>query len=202
MLVFEETRKSLRGIMKYVTGEVPPIHYTNYSDEIVFREEGRDIDIGGIDYEEYRKKVNCYVDENRDNPAIKKLLRNEPINSEDYRELERIFTKELGSEDDYRISYQDTPFGILIRKIAKMDHDAAFSAFGEFIAEMRPNAEQMAFLEKVVDYIVENGCIENIRDLMNAPFDRPVRFSVLFTPDEQKKLVTIINSIKDNALVA
>ena len=202
MLVFEETRKSLRGIMKYVTGEVPPIHYTNYSDEIVFREEGRDIDIGGIDYEEYRKKVNRYVDENRDNPAIKKLLRNEPINSEDYRELERIFTKELGSEDDYRISYQDTPFGILIRKIAKMDHDAAFSAFGEFIAEMRPNAEQMAFLEKVVDYIVENGCIENIRDLMNAPFDRPVRFSVLFTPDEQKKLVTIINSIKDNALVA
>lgn len=69
-------------------------------------------------------------------------------------------------------------------------------------AEERPNADQMAFLEKVVDYIVENGCIENVRDLMSASFDRPVKFSILFTPDEQKKLVTIINTIKDNALVA
>ena len=60
--------------------------------------------------------------------------------------------------------------------------DAAFAAFGQFIAEERPNADQMSFLEKVVDYIVENGCIENVRDLMSAPFDRSVKFSILFTP--------------------
>lgn len=202
MLQFEKTRQSLRGIMKYIQKDAPRIHYTTFDDEIVFREEGREIDIGGTDYEEYRKKVNRYVEENRNNPAIKKLLHNEPINSADYNELERIFTEELGSKDDYRTSFQDTPFGLLIRKIAKMDHDAAFAAFGQFIAEERPNADQMSFLEKVVDYIVENGCIENVRDLMSAPFDRPVKFSILFTPDEQKKLVTIINTIKDNALVA
>ena len=33
--------------------------------------------------------------------------------------LERIFTEELGTAEDYQTNYQDTPFGLLIRKIAK-----------------------------------------------------------------------------------
>ena len=99
-------------------------------------------------------------------------------------------------------SYQDTPFGLLIRKIAKMNREAAMAAFGTFIAEERPNAEQIAFIEKVVDYLVENGCVNSVRDLMSAPFDRPVKFSILFTLEEQKKMVQIINQIKENALIA
>ena len=76
------------------------------------------------------------------------------------------------------------------------------AAFGSFIAEERPNTEQIAFIEKVVDYLVENGCVNNVRELMNAPFDRPVKFSALFDTDEQKKIVQIINEVKDNATVA
>lgn len=49
---------------------------------------------------------------------------------------------------------------------------------------------------------MENGCVNNVRDLMSAPFDRPIKFSVLFTQEEQKKMVQIINQIKENALVA
>ncbi len=201
-LQFEKTRQSLRDIMKFVPRTKPRIHYTHFDDEVVFRDEGRDIDLGGNDFEEYKKKVNRYVENNRNNMTIHKLLYNEPITSTDYQELERIFTQELGTKEDYAASYQDTPFGLLIRKIAKMDREAAMSAFGSFIATERPNAEQIAFIEKVVDYLVENGCINNVRDLLSAPFDRPTKFSMLFTPEEQKKLVAIINNIKDNAMVA
>ena len=66
----------------------------------------------------------------------------------------------------------------------------------------RPNAEQIHFIEQVVDYVVENGYINNILDLMKAPFDRPYKFSVIFTRDEQIKFVQVINSIKNNALIA
>ena len=84
------------------------------------------------------------------------------------------------------MNYQDTPFGLLIRKIAKMDRDA----------------EQIHFIEQVVDYVVENGYVNNVLDLMKAPFDRPYKFSVIFTREEQLEFVKIINQIKDNAVIA
>ena len=202
ILKFEETRKSLRDIMKFIPPKKVKIHYTNFEDEIVFREEGRKFDMGSSDFEDYRARVNEYVETHKSQPAINKLLHNEPISTEDYKELERVFTEELGTADDYQANYQDTPFGLLIRKIAKMDRDAAYAAFSTFIAEERPNAEQIHFIEQVVDYVVENGYINHVLDLMKAPFDRPYRFSVIFTRDEQVKFVQIVNRIKSNALVA
>jgi len=201
-LQFEKTCQSLRGIMKFVQNETPHIHYTNFADDVVFREEGRDINFAKSDFDDYKRKVKRFVEKNRNNATIHKLLYNEPITAADYKELERIFTEELGTKEDYVGSYQDTPFGLLIRKIAKMNREAAMAAFGSFIAEECPNAEQIAFIEKVVDHLVENGCVNNVRDLMSAPFDRPIKFSVLFTQEEQKKMVQIINQIKENALVA
>lgn len=202
ILKFEETRKSLRDIMKFIPPKKVKIHYTDFEDEVVFREEGRKVDMASSDFDDYRAKVNEYVEAHKSQPAINKLLHNEPISVDDYKELERIFTEELGTAEDYQVNYQDTPFGLLIRKIAKMDRDAAYAAFSSFIAEERPNAEQIHFIEQVVDYVVENGYINNVLDLMKAPFDRPYKFSVIFTREEQIKFVQVINSIKSNALVA
>ena len=202
ILKFEETRKSLRDIMKFIPHKKPKIHYTDFEDEVIFREEGRKVDMSSSDFDDYRAKVNEYVEAHKSQPAINKLLHNEPISVDDYKELERIFTEELGTAEDYQLNYQDTPFGLLIRKIAKMDRDAAYAAFSTFIAEERPNAEQIHFIEQVVDYVVENGYINNVLDLMKTPFDRPYKFSVIFTREEQIKFVQVINSIKSNALVA
>ena len=58
------------------------------------------------------------------------------------------------------------------------------------------------FIEQVVDYVVENGYVNNVLDLMKAPFDRPYKFSVIFTREEQLEFVKIINQIKDNAIIA
>ena len=202
ILKFEETRKSLRGIMKFVPKNKPKEHYTDFEDEVIFREEGRKVDFASSDFEDYRARVNEYIENHKNEEAIDKLLHNKPISSEDYQELERIFTKELGTQKDYQENYQDTPFGLLIRKIAKMDRDAAYAAFSNFIAEERPSAAQIHFIEQVVDYVVENGCVNNVLDLMQTPFDRPYKFSMIFTRDEQIKFVQIINDIKNNALVA
>lgn len=202
ILKFEETRKSLREIMKFIPSKKVKIHYTDFEDAVVFRDEGRKVDMASSDFEDYRAKVNEYVEVHKNQPAINKLLHNEPISADDYKELERIFTEELGTAEDYQSNYQDTPFGLLIRKIAKMDRDVAYAAFSTFIAEERPNAEQIHFIEQVVDYVVENGYINNVLDLMKAPFDRPYKFSVIFSREEQIKFVQVINSIKSNALVA
>ena len=202
ILKFEQTRKELRDIMKYLPSESTKIHYVDFEDEVLFRTEGREFSMSADTFEDYRKKVNEYVETHKQHPAIRKLIHNEPITEDDYRELERIFTKELGTEEEYRNHYEDTPFGILIRKIAKMDRDSAYAAFASFIAEERPNAEQIHFIEQVVDYVVENGYIKEVLDLMKAPFDRPFKFNVIFTREEQMKLVQVINAFKENAMTA
>lgn len=201
ILKFEETRKSLRDIMKFIPQKEFKIHYTNFEDGVVFRQEGRKIDTASSDFEDYRAKVSEYIETNKNRPVIKKLLHNHPISSSDYQELERIFTQELGTLEEYKVNYQRIPFGILIRKIAKMDRDSAYRAFSKFIAEERPNAKQIHFIEQVVDYVVENGHIEVV-DLLKAPFDRPYKFNSIFTSDEQSKFVQIIKDIKNNAIVA
>jgi hypothetical protein len=40
-LKFEKTRKSLRDIMKFIPPKKVKLHYTDFEDEVVFREEGR-----------------------------------------------------------------------------------------------------------------------------------------------------------------
>ncbi len=145
--------------------------------------------------------MNEYVETHKQHPSIKKLIHNKPITWDDYEELERIFTQELGTEEEYENHYSDTPFGILIRKIAKMDRESAYAAFSSFIAEERPNAMQIEFINQVVDYVVENGYVKDVLDLMKTPFDRPFKFSMIFTRDEQVKFVRIKNGFKENAMV-
>ena len=111
-------------------------------------------------------------------------------------------TKELGSEDDYKKEFGDTPFGLLIRRIAKLEYDAAMQAFSGFINEQGLNQQQIVFVHKVVDYVVQNGYIESAVELMKPPFDKPQSFIKLFAPPEQAKLVALVNLIKENAMVA
>src|SRR5690554_5720850 len=53
---------------------------------------------------------------------------------------QKIFTGELGTKEDYERSFKDTPFGLLVRRIAKLERIAAFEAFSSFINEQNLNA--------------------------------------------------------------
>ena len=56
VLKFEETRKSLREIMKYIPRRKKKLHYSNFKDIVVFREEGRLTSLSASDFEDYRAK--------------------------------------------------------------------------------------------------------------------------------------------------
>lgn len=71
----------------------------------------------------------------------------------DYQEVERILTSELGSKEDYAREFGDTPFGLLIRKIAKLDHVTAMAAFSDFINDQSMNPKQIAFVHKIIQHI-------------------------------------------------
>lgn len=196
ILNFERIRQELRGLMKFAVTDAPKVVYTNLEDVELDRIVGKDFNLS-YDFEDYKLKVNKYIEENKNNVAIHKLRNNIPLYESDYKTLEKIFTGELGTKEDYEKNFKDTPFGLLVRKVAKMERKAALKAFSSFINEENLNANQIAFVNKVIDYIEHNGYFENAAELTKPPFDKPQSFIKLF--DARKKLVQVINQFKENA---
>lgn len=174
--------------------------YTALADPVLEQTEGKALD-SGYDFGEYRERVNRYIMEHRnDTLAIHKLTQNIPLSQGDYIELEHIFTSELGSKEDYAREFKDTPFGLLVRKVAKLDHEAAMQAFSKFINDESLNAKQIAFVQKVIHYIEQNGYVESKAVLMKPPFDQPILFTRLFDGKMGGELMETIDAVRKNAV--
>ena len=145
-------------------------------------------------------KVNRYINEHSDTLAIYKLKHNIPLGTADYSELERVLTSELGSLEDYHKEFGDTPFGLMVRRASKLDHEAAMEAFSMFIDDQSLNQRQIAFVLKVINYIELNGYMDSVADLAKPPFDKPVSFMKLFDPGRKKKMIDAIEAVKKNAV--
>lgn len=118
----------------------------------------------------------------------------------DYQELERVLTNELGSQEDYEREFGNTPFGLLVRKIAKLDHEAAMQAFSAFINDQSLDRKQIAFVNKIINHIELNGYMENITELTKPPFDKIISFVKLFDAKTRTALMEAINQIRENAV--
>ncbi len=118
----------------------------------------------------------------------------------DYQELERVLTNELGSQEDYEREFGNTPFGLLVRKIAKLDHEAAMQAFSAFINDQSLDRKQIAFVNKIINHIELNGYMENITKLTKPPFDKIISFVKLFDAKTRTALMEAINQIRENAV--
>ena len=198
ILLFEKTRKDLRDLIKFLGGEGKKPIITRLTDPILDQQEGEQLE-QAYDFEDYKKKVNRYIVENGNSIAIHKLTHNIPLSAADYSELQRVFTKELGSQEDYHREYGDTPFGLLIRKIAKLDHNAAMEAFSAFINDASLNQKQIAFFHKIINHVERNGYMEDITELQKPPFDKPVSFIKLFDAKRRTEIMKTIQTITDNA---
>ncbi len=200
ILDFEKVRMELRSLMKFIAGEGErPLIYTDLTDDVLAVKEGEGIG-PAYDFEDYKLKVNRYIERNKDNIAIHKLRNNIPLTAMDYKSLEHVLTGELGTPEDYKREYQDTPFGLLVRKIAKMEVEAANAALSEFINDQTLNQAQIVFVKKIINHIVQNGYMDNASDLINPPFDRPQSFIKLFDGSKRAQIVEAVKRVKENAV--
>ena len=202
ILLFEKVRKELRELIKFLNEGGNPKNpiITHLTDPIIDQQEGIQLD-PAYDFEDYRAKVNRYVNEHSDTMVIQKLTHNIPLSIGDYQELERVLTSELGSREDYVREFGDTPFGLLVRKIAKLDHDAAMQAFSAFINDQSLNQKQIAFVHKIINHIEQNGYMESVTELQKPPFDKPIGFVKLFDAKTRAALMATINQIRENAVM-
>ena len=201
LLLLERVRQELRGLMQFLDqdskGKGPVV--TRLTDPVTECQEGMELE-AAYDFQDYRAKVNRYINEHGDTMAIYKLTHNIPLSSGDYQELEHVLTCELGSREDYQREFGDTPFGLLVRKIAKLDHQAAMDAFSTFINDQSLNQKQIAFVHKVIRHVELNGYMEHVSELTRPPFDKPISFLKLFDAKTRMALVKAIDEVKENAV--
>ena len=130
-----------------------------------------------------------------------KLRRNKKLNASDMKELERILWNELGTREDYKKEYGDTPVGHLVRRIVGMDKEAVNEAFSQFLSEEKLNINQIRFVRLMIDYISVNGNIEDNSILMKEPFRSAGSITVLFknNMDTARKILNVAEMIKKNS---
>ena len=165
---FEHIRESLRGLMKYIP-RVGAKYITNFNEEILSIE-WNESDLESDDLKNYKAKAEFYVRQHQDEEVIAKLKGNIPLSADDIKELERILWSEVGSRKDYEAEYGEKPLGEFVREIVGIDMAAAKAAFADFLQDVSLDADQIYFVNQIIEYIVHNGVMKDMSVLQEAPF--------------------------------
>lgn len=203
ILDLEDMRIKIRELIKFlVESKKKPVRYVDYIDTTLNIGEGTPV-YAANNFEAYQKKVNSYITEHLDDEAIIKLRNNVRLSQSDYDKLNDVFTKELGTCEQFEKISDGKPLGVFVRSIAKMNRQKVNELFADFISEFNLNIKQIEFVKVIIENIIEQGEI-NLERLGDGkpPFDRPGKFFSLFNPKAQNRLIQIIRSVNENARVA
>ena len=120
----------------------------------------------------------------------------------DIAELEKIMFNggALGTRVDFEQEYGRQPLGVFIRSIIGMDRQAVNKAFDHFLGQSNLNADQIRFIDTIIEYLAERGIIEPER-LFEPPFTDINDQGVLGVFDEvnAQELIRIILEINGRA---
>ena len=171
LLEQEDIRQALRELMQFLDKSVQPIYYTSFEDDIQIVGEGPAQAGYHDNLKPYKERVQSYLQAHGDALAVYKLRHNKPLTRVDWAMLENIFWQELGSKDEYASDYGDKPLGLLVREILGMEQEAVNEAFSEFISSGNLNSRQIDFVRLIIDYIVKNGNIVDVKSTFSQqPF--------------------------------
>ncbi len=199
---FEIIREKLRDLIKYIPiGVVPPIDID--MDDDIINIDWKESELGSDDLVNYKMKVNHYIRNHMDSPAIAKLHTNQPLTAEDIKSLEKILWSELGTKDDYANEYQDKPLGELVREIVGLDMNTAKEAFSKYLNDVNLDDRQIYFVNQIINYIVQNGMMKDMSVMQEAPFTDNGTIVDIFTDAVVwTGIMKIIKSINANAIAA
>ena len=198
---FEHIREKLRDLIKYIP--VGGATYdTNFSDELLSIE-WKESELENDDLKNYKMKAEFYIRQNQDNAVIAKLRGNEPLTASDVQALEQILWSQVGTRQDYELEFGTKPLGEFVREIVGLDMRAAKEAFAEYLDETYLDADQIYFVNQIIEYIVRNGMMKDLGVLQEAPFTDNGSIVEVFTDlTLWLGIKAVIERINANALAA
>ncbi|HGH6006436.1 TPA: DEAD/DEAH box helicase family protein [Vibrio cholerae] len=206
LVTLEELRRKLRNLMFALDKDKKEMVYTNFEDEVQGVHDVTNVYKNpSVDLAQYRKKIELYIQDHQDHLTIQKLKRNKAITQADLDVLEGLLLESgISDVETYREKIlQEKPLGTFIRQLVGLDPNAAREAFSAFLDEASYNAEQIEFIDQVIDYLVNNGILDMSR-LFEPPFTDNHGESAYGFFDEGTvvELFGVIRKVNANAVVA
>ncbi len=204
--MLEAMRRRLRALVQFIEKRRRQPVYTDLEDlmgsetEVVLP--GFSV---GTDQTKFLAKVRTFLREHLDYVVIAKLRTNQPLTATDLSELERVLAESGAAplDDIRRAAGEAQGLGLFVRSLVGMDRGAAKEVLAGFISGKTFTANQLEFINLVVDHLTEYGVMEPAR-LYESPFTdlSPHGPDGLFKPGELDDLLHILDAVRATALAA
>lgn len=197
----EDVRERLRSLVRLLDREESGTAViSHFEDEVDGDIEERE-KTGAQDFADYRKRVERLIRElESSDTTIYRLKHNRPINAKDIKHLEELLFKQAGTHEDYEKSVGEVPLGIFIRGIVGLDRAAAREAFADFLSSGDLSADQIRFVDVIIDHLTKNGTISP-DTLYEQPFTDLHSHGPdgLFEPAAVRTILSIVQQVERNA---
>ncbi len=204
--MLEVMRRRLRGLVQLIDKRQRKPVYTDFEDLM-----GGEIDVDlpgfapGTDYAKFLAKARAFLRQHINHVAVEKLRKNKALTATDLAELERMFIESgVGAPADVQRAAQEAHgLGLFVRSMVGMDRSAAKEALVSFLDGRTLSANQIEFVNLVVDHLTEHGVVPPER-LYESPFidlaaHGPDR---LFTTAELDELLQVLDAVRATAVAA
>ena len=107
-----------------------------------------------------------------------------------------------GTEADIACAREESHgLGLFIRSLVGLDREAATAAFDLYLRDTTLSANQLRFVQMIVEHLTANGVMEVAR-LYESPFtdQAPQGPDVIFTDDQIEGMVAILDDVRKRAL--
>lgn len=204
--MLEVLRRRLRDLIQLIDKRERRLVYTDFEDLM-----GGETEVelpgfaAGTDYRKFRAKARAFLRQHLDHVAIHKLRTNKALTASDLAELQRMLGESgLGEPDELRRAAEESQgLGLFVRSLVGMDRGAAKEAMAGFLAGRSLGANQIEFINLIVDHLTEHGVMEPSR-LYESPFTdlTPRGPDALFTPSELDELILSLEAVRTTAVAA
>jgi type I restriction enzyme R subunit len=201
--MLESARKRLRLLVKLIEKAKRQPVYTDFEDQL-----GNETPVelpgfgGSADFERFRAKARQFLRQHENHLTIYKLRWNMPLTPADLGELERMLVEAgVGTSADLsRAKQESSGLGLFIRSLVGLDREAAKQAFGQFLSGKAQSANQIEFINLIIDHLTEHGVMDPGR-LYESPFTdiNPQGPEGVFTSEQVDDLVSLLQEIRTRA---
>ncbi len=202
--MLERVRKRLRSLVKLIEKRKRKTIYTDFEDEMGGE---TDITLPGLmpsgDFEKFRAKARAFLREHQDHVSIHKLRLNRALTITDLVALERMLAESgIGvAEELARAKAESHGLGLFVRSLVGMDREAAKEALAGFLSGKTLSANQIEFVDLIVNHLTEHGVMDATL-LYESPFTdiTPTGPDGLFTSEQVDELVFLLDEVHARAV--
>ena len=198
--LLELVRLRLRNLVQHVEKSKRPLIYSDFEDELG---EGAGValpHIGAVDFSRFRRKTRAFLREHENDLTLQKLRRALPLTQSDIDRLAGLLLS-AGIGDQAQIEKAaELSHGLdrFIRSLVGLDRGAVAQAFSSFVSDSTATADQIEFIEMIVEHLTEKGEMDP-QILYSSPFTdlAPAGPEQVFSDEQTGQLIGVIRSISD-----